>query len=56
MAFSRSIVNKSHDMGTAAAVQVLSGLLVVPGVPEVAERAKMAKLADTYGKTVHADY
>jgi hypothetical protein len=33
-------------------LQVLSGLLVAPGVPEWAERREMETLADTYGKTV----
>ena len=37
---------------TAVTPQVLSGLLVAPGVPEWAERREMETLADTYGKTV----
>jgi hypothetical protein len=30
---------------------VLSGLLVAPRVPEIAERQDMQKLVNTYGKT-----
>eukprot|EP00897_Mesotaenium_endlicherianum_P009580 jgi/Mesen1/8650/ME000502S08010 len=37
----------SHDY------EVTSGLLTLPAVPAVAERAVMAKLAKTYGKTWH---
>lgn len=33
--------------------EVKSGLLVAPGLPEVAERALMEKLVGTYGKTWH---
>jgi Protein of unknown function (DUF1264) len=34
-------------------MQVGSGMLLAPGVPELVERAEMAKLTDTYGKTWH---
>lgn len=33
--------------------EVKSGLLVAPGIPEVAERELMEKLVSTYGKTIH---
>lgn len=33
--------------------EVKSGQLILPGVPELAERALMRKLVDTYGKTWH---
>jgi len=33
--------------------EVLSGQLVAPGIPEVAERALMTRLVSTYGKTWH---
>lgn len=35
------------------AYEVKSGLLVMPRVPDVMEKAEMKKLADTYGKTWH---
>lgn len=35
------------------AYEVLSGQLVAPGLPAAAAAADAAKLADTYGKTVH---
>ena len=34
-------------------VQVLSGQLYAPGVPDTAELVEMRKLVDTYGKTWH---
>lgn len=33
--------------------EVKSGLLIAPGVPEMAETALMKELAPTYGKTIH---
>jgi len=33
--------------------EVKSGLLVAPGVPELAEKSEMKKLITTYGKTYH---
>lgn len=33
--------------------EVKSGLLIAPGVPEVAEHELMEKLVSTYGKTIH---
>jgi hypothetical protein len=33
--------------------EILSGQLIAPGVPEVAERALMTRLVSTYGKTWH---
>jgi hypothetical protein len=34
-------------------VQVVSGMLYAPGVPDSAEIVEMRKLVDTYGKTWH---
>lgn len=34
-------------------VQVMSGQLYAPGVPDTAELVEMRKLVDTYGKTWH---
>lgn len=34
-------------------VQVMSGQLYAPGVPDTAELLEMKKLVDTYGKTWH---
>ncbi len=34
-------------------MQVMSGQLYAPGVPDTAELVEMKKLVDTYGKTWH---
>ena len=34
-------------------LQVMSGMLYAPGVPDSAEMVEMRKLVDTYGKTWH---
>ncbi len=33
--------------------EVKSGLMIAPGIPEIAERELMEKLVSTYGKTIH---
>ncbi len=37
-------------------VRVKSGSLVAPGLPQVADKALMSKIVNTYGKTAHLAY
>ncbi len=51
-------VSKKQDAASlahqqCATMQVLSGQLVAPELPELVERTEMTDLVDTYGKSIH---
>lgn len=49
----RALPGDERRLWHSHAYEIRSGLLVAPGVPEAAERALMADLVATYGKTWH---
>jgi hypothetical protein len=49
----KSLPNDEKVFWHSHQYEIKSGLLIAPGLPQVAEKSLMTELANTYGKTIH---